>query len=307
MASNVLTGTAAASHLDGSSAERISGIQTCVAPSSGEITASIVRLTDAFPDLHEHSAAQVSFLFRGTGAAFVTPSPARGLIHTPLQTGSAVYIAPEQRHRVHWHGSGEMLNLYFPENLLREVTKQTGCELPDKSMLRSADPTLRGISQGIRDEFSSDGGVAHSIIEHARFLVVARLTRLLISESSRPTVGLLSTQRLQPAIDAMNTFPERHFDLAELARLCNSSLFHFARSFTSRLGTPPSAYQRTLRLQKAQSLLHDTDLSTEAIAYAVGIGTPTNFSRMFRRYTGYSPKEFRRLASPSRRSFHPSH
>ena len=135
--------------------------------------------------------------------------------------------------------------------------------------------------------------------------MAARLIRLFDFESTRPLVGVLDIKRLQPAIDAMIAFPERHFSLAELAGLCNSSVFHFARSFTARLGSPPYAYQRTLRLQTAQSLLRETDLSVEAIAYAVGIETATNFSRMFRRYMGYSPKEFRRFAGQPRPSVQP--
>ncbi len=253
-AKNVLVG-AASSRPEDHSREHSSGILVCEAPSSRDITASIIRLTNASPELHEHPAAQVSFLFSGASAVLLAIDATGAVTHTPFHPGSIAYIAPEKSHRVQWHGTGEMLNLYFPESFGRELTEQTGFELPYTSGLQPADPGLRGISQVIREEFSWAEGISNAIIDHARLLMATRLIRSLNYESTRAAVGLLDIQRLQPAVDALNAFPEKPFSLAELARLCNSSVFHFARSFTARIGTPPYAYQRTLRLEKARSLL----------------------------------------------------
>jgi transcriptional regulator GlxA family with amidase domain len=108
-------------------------------------------------------------------------------------------------------------------------------------------------------------------------------------------VCVLSVRRLQPAIDFISDCSEREFTLLMLARLCSSSVFHFARSYTSRMGSAPFAFQRALRLQKAQQLLLATELSIEAVGAAVGVENATHFSRMFRRQLGYSPREYRRL------------
>lgn len=277
------------------SATHAPGIQIRQAPSAGQITAAIIRLKDASPELHEHPSAQISFLFTGASAQFLTRIERGPVTRTTFHPGSIVYIAPGQPHRVQWQGTGEMLNLYFPEDFARGMTEQRGCELPSGARLHPADPGVRAISQLIKEELFWTDSLSESAIDHARFLMGARLIRSLNFEPAR-SAGFLDIKRLQPAVDAINAFPEKHFVMAELARLCNSSVFHFARSFAAHLGAPPFAYQRNLRIQKAQSLLRDTDLSIEAIACAVGIEAATNFSRMFRRFTGQSPKQFRRFA-----------
>jgi AraC-like DNA-binding protein len=296
---NSVLSPGAAQQLDRESAHVRSGVRVCKNPSNGEMTAAIIRLTDAFCEIHEHPEAQVSLLIRGSSAELLTRGTASAATHTAFRPGTTVYIAPGQPHRVQWHGNAEMLSFYFPDTFGEEITEQTKRELPRGSILYSADAGVREIGQLIRDELSWNDGFSTSMIDHARFLMAARLIRLFDFKSTRPMVGLLDVKRLQPAIDALIELPERHFSLAELARLCNSSVFHFARSFTARLGSPPYAYQRTLRLQKAQTLLRDTDLPIEAVAYAIGVERSTNFSRMFRHYTGCSPKEFRRLVGTS--------
>ncbi len=128
------------------------------------------------------------------------------------------------------------------------------------------------------------------------------VTKDLCDQRSRhsPT-GLLPAKRLQNAIDALIANPDRSFTLVDLARLCNSSVFHFSRSFTAHLGCAPFAFQRNLRVQKARELLSATELSIEAVSDAVGIENPTSFSRIFRRFTGQSPRGYRQLSSDGKR------
>jgi len=139
------------------------------------------------------------------------------------------------------------------------------------------------------------GGLAPTMIDYAIFLISRRVLSAAERISKREASGLLSLKRLQPAIDIIHGNPERDFTLIGLARLCNSSVFHFARSFSARTGSAPFRLQRTLRLQKARELLLKTDLSVGDVGIAVGIENVTHFSRVFREYFGCSPRECRRL------------
>jgi transcriptional regulator GlxA family with amidase domain len=138
------------------------------------------------------------------------------------------------------------------------------------------------------DEFNATGGLTPTMIHHATSLIVSRILRVAEQLSRKTSPGVLSAKRLQPAIDFIRECPEQEFTLLELASLCNSSVFHFARSFTSRMGSAPFAFQRTLRLQKAQQLLLATELSVEAVGAAAGFENATHFSRIFRRPTPHS-------------------
>jgi AraC family transcriptional regulator len=145
------------------------------------------------------------------------------------------------------------------------------------------------------DEFNVTGGLTPTMINHATSLIISRVLRVAEQVPRKTSPGVLSAKRLQPAIDFISECPQGEFTLLELARLCNSSVFHFARSFRSRTGSAPFAFQRALRLQKAQQLLLATELSINAVGAAVGFENATHFSRMFRRQLGYSPREYRRL------------
>jgi len=86
----------------------------------------------------------------------------------------------------------------------------------------------------------------------------------------------------------------KDISLAEIAEQARLSPFHFARQFKATMGLPPAAYQRKLRLEKAQELLLNTNLEIGEIAATVGYDTPQAFARAFRQAIGASPSDWRR-------------
>ena len=137
--------------------------------------------------------------------------------------------------------------------------EERGSQLPGFEVAGHPDRAVYEIGRLLLDEFQSMGGLAPTMIDHAICLISRRLPRATERISKEEASGLLSLRRLQPAIDTIHGNPERDFTLLELARLCNSSVFHFARSFSARTGSAPFRLQRTLRLQKAQQLLLKTE------------------------------------------------
>ena len=132
------------------------------------------------------------------------------------------------------------------------------------------------------------------MVDHATSLIGRRLLRVAEQGLESKSPGLLSLARLQPALDMIQGTLTEDFTLAELARACHSSVFHFARSFSARMGLAPFQFQRKLRLQRAQDLLLKTQTSVEGVGFAVGIQNASHFSRLFRGEFGCSPSEYRR-------------
>lgn len=81
--------------------------------------------------------------------------------------------------------------------------------------------------------------------------------------------------------------------LAKICRTLNVSTFHFCRTFKQTTGLTFVEYLSRVRIEKAKSLLHKSDLRVSEIAYEVGFQSITHFNRVFRKIVGYSPTVFR--------------
>ncbi|OCT12894.1 hypothetical protein A8709_21425 [Paenibacillus pectinilyticus] len=65
--------------------------------------------------------------------------------------------------------------------------------------------------------------------------------------------------------------------------------------FKEKTGTNFSDYIFAVRMNKSMEMLRDTDLKIQEIASLVGYFTAASFNRVFKRHTGITPSEFRRL------------
>jgi len=81
---------------------------------------------------------------------------------------------------------------------------------------------------------------------------------------------------------------------ASLARVAALAPASFRRRFTVEVGMPPRYYQLRQRLRQAKHLLMRDDAPIKTVAYELGFSDQLYFSRLFTRYEGISPSEFRR-------------
>ena len=63
--------------------------------------------------------------------------------------------------------------------------------------------------------------------------------------------------------------------------------------FTSLIGQSPEKYIIKLRIQSACELLASTDMTIQQIAKSVGYEDQQYFARLFRKYLGTSPSNYR--------------
>jgi len=63
------------------------------------------------------------------------------------------------------------------------------------------------------------------------------------------------------------------------------------------VGYSPHAYLIKVRLERAKELLITTSFNVSEISFAVGYENPLYFSRMFKKYTGVSPANYKKQMS----------
>ena len=68
---------------------------------------------------------------------------------------------------------------------------------------------------------------------------------------------------------------------------------HQARVFKNVFGITPLAYVHAARIARAKELLAHTNMKIFRIAEMIGYVSPNYFSRIFRRYTGETPQQYR--------------
>jgi transcriptional regulator GlxA family with amidase domain len=81
--------------------------------------------------------------------------------------------------------------------------------------------------------------------------------------------------------------------IAELAELCGLSRRQFTRAFREETGQTISSYLQNLTLQRAKTLLCETDEPIQVIAAKVGFSCASAFTIAFSRATGSSPRTYR--------------
>jgi transcriptional regulator GlxA family with amidase domain len=124
------------------------------------------------------------------------------------------------------------------------------------------------------------------------------LTALLFARwkhpRSEPAKGLAPWQ-LRRVLE----FFEAHFaddiGLQELADLVGLSQSQFARAFKASTGAPPYRWFVATRIKRAQELLLQGRASLADVSLLTGFADQSHFTKVFRRVTGTSPGQWRRI------------
>lgn len=91
---------------------------------------------------------------------------------------------------------------------------------------------------------------------------------------------------------------QEKFDTKALGRAVALSRSQLYRRLKPLVQQSPAHYIQMVRLQKAKSLLEQTDLLIGEIAYQTGFASQSHFTRTFRRHFGYNPSELRNQHQP---------
>jgi len=120
--------------------------------------------------------------------------------------------------------------------------------------------------------------------------------RAYASSSAAPPKGWLaaiSDTHLSKAIEAMHSSIDKNWSVGSLAREASMSRSAFALKFKTVLGQTPLEYLTQWRMYKAGAMIRSNNTSFSEVASAVGYGSESSFSRVFKREMGVAPRAYR--------------
>lgn len=102
------------------------------------------------------------------------------------------------------------------------------------------------------------------------------------------------TQRsVHRAIDYFGNHYQEKISVSLLAKHCEMSPRQFTRSFKQQLGFTVREYLASYRMDQASTLLKQSSMCVGEVAFACGFHDHAYFSRMFRKYIGSTPSDYR--------------
>jgi AraC family transcriptional regulator len=104
----------------------------------------------------------------------------------------------------------------------------------------------------------------------------------------------LPPRKLQRALEYIDANLREDISLAGVAQALAMSPWHFAHAFRQTTGLSPHRFVLARRIERAKSLLRETDLPITEIAHRIGCASHSHFSVLFRRTTGQTPRDYRK-------------
>ena len=131
-------------------------------------------------------------------------------------------------------------------------------------------------------------------ISNARYSEdLLQVTKQVAEEVSR--YGLLDKRQLDMQIlDYIEEHYAEELTLAKLASMFNFSYSYLSTYFGTHYKKSFTEYLNAVRMRKAQQLLHERDLPVAEVGGKVGYPDNSYFSRVFKKYVGVTPTEYRR-------------
>lgn len=101
-------------------------------------------------------------------------------------------------------------------------------------------------------------------------------------------------KNILPVLETLITQPESKLSLEEAAKITCMSYSNFSRTFKKLTGYNYIEYCNIWRIQLAEELLISSDLSVTEIANRLNFGCINYFNRVFKKFNGDTPTQFRK-------------
>lgn len=118
---------------------------------------------------------------------------------------------------------------------------------------------------------------------------------ILKDKNSGPLYSLAfkntNLSKIELALKEIHRNYNNQFDVSTLANTVNMSVSAFHQAFKEVTSDSPIQYLKNIRLNKARTLLIESDIRINEVAREVGYESVSQFNREFKRYFGHTPSQ----------------
>lgn len=155
--------------------------------------------------------------------------------------------------------------------------------------------TLKHLAEEVRKNNEGGATLITRLTELMYVEVLRRYMKSLPPKSKGWLAGIRDPE-IGKALKYLHNYPDKKWDVEQLASQAGVSRSAFAQRFTDLIGMSPIQYLTGWRMQLARNLLLQPNLSIAMVAEKVGYDSDIAFSRAFKRYVGTPPAEWKEQA-----------
>jgi len=183
----------------------------------------------------------------------------------------------------------------FLERIVEDMGPRPTGQIEILDNFGTRDAIIEDIARRLLAELNAEGLASRMYVESLANQLAIHLLRHYSSAKKLPedSSNRLPQYKLQRAMDYINDNLREDLSLERISDALSMSPYHFAHLFKQSAGLAPHGYVIQRRMERAKSLLRDTDLSITQIAHQVGCSNQSHFSTVFRRFTGQTPRRYR--------------
>jgi AraC-like DNA-binding protein len=132
-----------------------------------------------------------------------------------------------------------------------------------------------------------------SVLEIAHIKLLNFIASFVYLKELNPVA--LENDLIQQSINFMKENVTQVYEVSDFSKAKNLSTTHYARLFKNKMGVSTLQYFNQLKIQKSCQYLYFSDKSIKEICHELGFSDPFYFSRLFKKYIGISPSEYKKL------------
>lgn len=264
------------------------------------------KMSEAYSNMknpHAHTFYEIFYVLSGAKTYTIQGTTME------VNKGDLVFIPPEQLHQTFGFAPVhcERILINFSQHFV-------DAELVRASFERLYQQVSRPVVRFDQNEQTAVEHLLGKMLHEAKThepgnteLVRALLLELLIRihrlelRSQHSPVAQKEAHPLRDKILEIVDYITKHYDqphsLNHLAQSFYISPSHLSRSFKQITGVPFREYLQNIRIREAQNMLRDTDIPIQAIGERAGFANAPNFNVVFKKCTGHTPGQYRRLTS----------
>lgn len=217
-----------------------------------------------------------------------------------INTKGDIWLKPSHTDAFwHWESTDECLLFAIEPAFLSQVAAENNCLNCDQieilPILKTRDPQLDILAAQFKRELDNPQFGNQMYIESLANILAIHLLRnyCAFPATLKEYEEGLTSYKLTQATNYINDNLDRPIKLNDIATLLDISQFYFCHLFKKSTGIAPYKYVIQQRVERAKTLIKQSNLPLSDIAYECGFSSQSQMTQHFRKCVGVTPKVYR--------------